>query len=76
MVAIYKTETNGLLKIMVDDTYKTKQDFIDDIRMNGFIAVCVLTDKDIRDIKTGEIYKGRKILKYSDRVIEYVKEFI
>lgn len=50
LTAIYKEERNGSMKDMVRE-YKTKAQFTEDLRGNGFRVLAVLTESDINEIK-------------------------
>jgi hypothetical protein len=51
LTAIYRKERNGNIYHIVDEYYKTKKDFKQDLKANGYIVLEVLTDIEIGEIK-------------------------
>lgn len=53
----------------VDEDYRTKKNFAQDIRANGYKVTAILTDAEIEHIKATRWGAG---IKYSDITIDYV----
>jgi hypothetical protein len=82
LTAIYSETHGGELRHMRQSDYMSKKDFTRDLRMNGYKAVAILTDDQIREFKKDikenfgrntprSIYLGRK-----GDVKEYIKNVL
>lgn len=67
--AIFRETKNGLYRDMTTNDYSNKKMFEKDLRANGYMVACVLTDEQIKKIQERD---PEIIFKFSERICEYV----
>lgn len=73
LTAIYKEVKNGSMKDM-ERTYKTKAQFTEDLRANGYRVIAVLTNEQIAEYKAMD--ENEAILKRVDNIREYCQQVL
>lgn len=71
--AIYKETRNSLYNDMTSNDYASKKAFEKDLRANGYMVVAILTNEQIKKIQDRD---PETILKYSERVCEYIRDCV
>jgi hypothetical protein len=71
--AIYREKGNVYYEDMTRNDYNSKEAFKADLRNNGYMVAAIFTDEQIEKIKDRD---PDIIFKYSERIVEYVRECI